>query len=174
MRRTLLLALPLFLAACVPGQQPAETDGEPVASVGEEFTMSLPAGWEEQADENAEFSAQNPKDDMYLTVLSESQADFDLDLATYAETVVGILVDNTAGEITSGPTPLKVDGHDAIRYEVRGTSDDVKLVYIDTVIKGDRDFHQLATFTLQSSYGANKAGMEALADGFKITGAPTE
>lgn len=168
MRRSLLLALPLLLVAC---SQPAETDETPVATTGEEFTMTLPEGWEQQQDESAEFSAQNAPKDMYLTVLSEAQSDFELELEEYAETVVGILVENTQGEISAGPTPLKVDGRDALRYEVRGSSDGVNLVYVDTVVRGDRDFHQLATFTLASAYDQNKAEMEALADGFKITGA---
>jgi hypothetical protein len=135
---------------------------------GEEFSMTLPDGWREEQEDGSEFSASRGEEDMFVTVLSEPKSEFDFGFEEYAGKVVDVLVENVDGEIISGPTPVTANGWSGLQYEVSGTSEGVEIIYLDTVVDGERDFHQVASFTLASSYGENKPAMLELLGGFSI------
>lgn len=133
--------------------------------------ITLPKGWKVKPDlhDEAEIQVGTALGQAYLLVLSEFKQDFDE--ITYEQhsqlSRTGLLEKLKNAQVRSGPTQLTINGMPAVQYEVRGSVDGVKLVYLHTTIDGKASFHQVITWTTPSRYAKNKATMQSVITSFK-------
>ena len=163
-----LLGLTFTAAGCG-----ALASGAPdtVTASDRQSQITIPRGWKVKADlhDEAEIEVGNFLSQAYLIVLSESKQDFD-DI-TYERhsqlTRTGLLENLKNAQMSGAPTQLTINGMPAVQYEVRGSVDGVKLVYLHTTIDGKASFHQVITWTTPSRYAKNKATMQSVITSFK-------
>jgi hypothetical protein len=79
------------------------------------------------------------------------------------ENAKSTLRDRTVSE----PRKVKVNGTDAIVYEIRGTLKDAKLVYLKTFIESANRWNQLTCFTTPSHLDDATADFNLIAESFK-------
>lgn len=163
-----LLGLTFTAAGCG-----ALASGAPdtVTASDRQSQIAIPRGWKVKADLHggAEIQVGNTLSQAYLLVLSESKQD--LDNITYEQhsqlTRTGLLENLKNAQISGGPTQLTINGMPAVQYEVRGSINNVKIVYLHTTIDGKESFHQVLSWTNPSKYAKNKATMQSVLASFK-------
>ena len=121
----------------------------------------VPASWSEQTDlnEQADIQVANPRKELYVIVLSESKQDFDADMTLEEHSVLtrSILLEGIwNGQVSYGPIQFQIGGYPAVQYQLRGSVDKVKLVYLHTTVEGANGFHQIIAWTLPSRLNKNE------------------
>jgi hypothetical protein len=177
----LMLTLPLAAAgeplvqqdaASRPATRPATRPaGRVVATKGDVAEIVLPRGWREMEDLNEEADLQvgDLASEAYFVVLSEPKADFDPELGVEGhsdltrESMLGALKNPEVSE----PTRLKINGMDAVQYQIAGSTEGLRIIYFHTTIEGKEHFHQIVAWTLPSRLEANKPNFDAVLNSFR-------
>lgn len=171
-KKTLIfLVLSLFLegAGCALADQKTDS-GTPLMDPEKTIQVSIPSGWKEDRDlhDSAELQASNRIKELYVIVLSESKEDFqDMTLDKHSEITRATLVKSLTQPQTSAPTSLKVNGHPAVQYEIRGFINNLSVVYLHTTVETETNIHQILTWTLKSMYEKNKPVLQQVTESFK-------
>ncbi len=154
----LAIVLGVWIGACrdlVPGSPKV------VQSRDGRTQMVVPASWSEQSDlnEQADIQVANPRKELYVIVLSESKQDFDADMTLEEHSVLTrslLLQGIRNGQVSYGPIQFEIGGYPAVQYQLRGSVDKVKLVYLHTTVEGANGFHQIIAWTLPSRLNKNE------------------
>ena len=85
----------------------------------------------------------------------------------FAERLATRLTKRLSNGKVSAPRFFSVDGRPAIEYEVVGRSGNLTLVYLTTVVDGQRARHHLVAWTPGERYGSNRDGMREVAASFR-------
>jgi len=123
--------------------------------------VTVPADWQalEQLNEDADIQAGNPKKDAYLIVIVEDKTEFfGVDLESFAELTSTGIADNLLS-VQSVPTELaSVGQRKAIQHKITGSIPDtrVKVVYLHTVVQGQRAYYQIIAWTSEENYESNQ------------------
>ncbi len=135
--------------------------------------VTLPAGWVTQTDlhDKADLQVANKREELYLIVLSASKLDFeDMSLEGHSKlTRQGLLDSIQNGRIIGEPKNFNINGLSALQYELRGSANDLNVVYLHTTIEGKNHFHQVLAWTLLSEFDKNKAALESVINTFEET-----
>jgi hypothetical protein len=146
-------------------------EGRIVKSADGRSQVRLPAGWSIKTDLNdrADLRVGNAQQDAYLIVLSDPKVDF-ADKITYrdhARMRLDRLVKAIDGaKVARGPTELVVGGRPAIQYEVHGTVEDIRIIYLLTTVDGSESFHRLLAWTVPSRLESNRKALEDVIGSF--------
>jgi hypothetical protein len=167
----IFLVLCLFVqgAGCALADQKTDSD-TPLMDPEKTIQVSIPSGWTEDRDlhDSAELQASNRIKELYVIVLSESKEDFqDMTLDKHSEITRGTLIKSLTEPQTSAPTSLKVNGHPAVQYEIRGFINNLSVVYLHTTVETEKSIHQILTWTLKSMYEKNKPALQKVTESFK-------
>ena len=134
------------------------------------FKITLPAGWIQAPPPfpSQQLFAKNSLIDAGLLMTSVNSADVQ-DWQAYAESqrvkMIGNLSQSTSSEIRK----IKVNGFDALQADIGGTlKSGVKIHYLGTFIKTDKQFIQLLTWCFESRFSANRAEFESLPAGLQM------
>ncbi len=133
--------------------------------------IEVPEGWMKQANlhEDAEIQLFNPQKDLYLIVLSESKMDFDN--IGYEEhsgmTRKSLLHNLTNGKEVGDPIKLDINGMPALQYEITGSVNKLRVVYLHTTVDGKKTFHQIIAWCLPSNFQKYRAELETVIKSFK-------
>jgi hypothetical protein len=191
---SLLLLLPLALGACSVGESTsspdavtspaasspdkpaltetnAQPEGTPLVGSDGKTEIFLPDGWVEDntLHDDAEIQAAKASDEMYILVLSENKADFQgLTLAKHSEITRGILTGNLTNPQVSEPTAVtSVGGNPAVQYEIRGTINNINVIYLHTTVETANSYHQLLAWTLPSNFEQNQPELQQIIQSFR-------
>jgi DnaJ-class molecular chaperone len=161
----------LFLqgAGCALADQKTDP-GTVLVDPEKTIQISIPSGWKEDRDlhDSAELQASNRKKELYVIVLSESKEDFqDMTLDRHSEITRATLVKSLTEPQTSAATTLKVNGHPAVQYEIRGFINNLSVIYLHTTVETEKNIHQILTWTLKSMYDKNKPALQKVTESFK-------
>ena len=134
------------------------------------FKITLPAGWIQAPppSPSQQLFAKNSLIDAGLLMTSVNSDDVQ-DWQTYAESqrvkMVGNLSQSTSSEIRK----IKVNGFDALQADIGGTlKSGVKIHYLGTFIKTDKQLIQLLTWCFESRFAANRNEFESLPAGLQM------
>jgi len=120
--------------------------------------LDLPPGWRpgKELNESAGIEAVDLRHSRYAMVISESRDDFEasLDLVTYAVGVRDSLTSGLGQLVITGPEHLKIDGCDAVQFEIEGVHEATRtrIRYLFTVVMGRRALHQIVGWSPRSAY----------------------
>src|SRR5882724_8025379 len=119
--------------------------------------VTLPAGWAKSEGQKGSGAllANNEAVHGHAQVVSESKEDIaHANIAEYAEHVLKIEEGKTklTDRQVSEPRKLEVNGMPAVQYEMRGTVQNVKLVYLKTFIETPNRWNQVMCWTLPSHW----------------------
>ncbi len=169
----LAIVLGVWIGACgdlVPGSPKV------VQSRDGRTQMVVPASWREQTDLNnvADLQVANPRQELYVIVLSESKQDFDADttLQEHSELTRGILLETLRnGQVSYEPDQFRIGGYPAVQYQLRGSVDKIKIVYLHTTVEGPSNFHQIVAWTLPSRLTKNEPVLQDVIRSLRVRGA---
>jgi hypothetical protein len=145
--------------------------GRMVQSTDGRSQVRLPAGWSVKSGLNGQADLQvgNTDQNAYLIVLTEPKIDFP-DKMTYrdhARLTLGRMVKALDGAtVARGPTELVVGGRPAIQYEVHGTADHLRVIYLHTTVDGNESFHQMLAWTVPSRLESNRKALNDMINSF--------
>lgn len=131
--------------------------------------ITVPGGWRKMNDlhDSAELQAGDESQNQYLVVLTENKADFDLDLESYTDIVLDGLAEDVESVQISDARSLTINGHPALQYEVRGTVDNINVVYWLTSVEGTSNFYQVLGWTTQSKAEQNGPSLQKIIESFE-------
>jgi hypothetical protein len=128
------------------------------------FKITLPAGWVQTTLPNQSYQlvAKDPAAAAYLIVDSVDAADIQ-DWQIYAESRKAKLIGNLTHSTSSETQKIKVNGFDALRADFGGVlKNGLKVHYLGTVIKTEKNVVFLLSWTLESQFARNRSEIEGL------------
>jgi hypothetical protein len=163
-----------FLAVAVlVGLADAEVIKAPTAPV----EITVPAEWTSSPLADGDDAAIKlmilDKDQSHgVIILYEPGAAMDLTLAEYGKMVITQMAGRHTEATYTDFKPVKVDGHDALRCELKGVRENIKLAYVVTVVKAEKSYDQVLAFSTQSQFADSKATLTKISDSFKVHAMP--
>jgi thioredoxin len=124
---------------------------------------------------NAELQVGDELRDQYLIVRTMNKADaVEADLSTYSKRLVDDFKADLDTPTISAPRSLTIHNRTAVQYEIHGTHDNVKLMYVLTYVDGTQNYYEVVAWTVESKAGANGAILHQVSESFQeSTAAPT-
>ena len=172
-----IVSLLLVSTGCFVGKKVFEDSNKPakvVTSTDGISQISVPGNWsvDSELKKDAELQVSDRPEEMYVIVLSESKSDFaaNVTLDNHAELTRGIVVGNLTSPQSTAPVKMTINGRQAVQNEIRGTMNNVNLVYIHTTVETPKYFHQIVAWTLPSRFDKNRAKLQEVIQSFKETG----
>lgn len=142
-----------------------------VVSIDGISRVDIPGDWEVRTDLNDDASIQvaNARKEQYLVVLTDSKIDFDdISVEEHSQmTRQHILEKADNGQIVGEPKHFEINGQAAVQYEIHGSVDKLKVVYLHVTVEGKEHFHQILAWTLASMLSKNKPVLESVINTFK-------
>lgn len=159
------------VAAAADSSLTAIEDPKVVTASDGQSRMTVPGSWQEMPDLNdeAEIEVGNLFREQYAIVLTESKEDFSdaVDLDRFSQLVTQNLRDGLADASVTAPRPLTVRGRPAVQRVIRGSKDELRVVYWLTAVEGQRNYFQVLMWTLGSRADANEPVYQAVVNNFQ-------
>jgi hypothetical protein len=130
----------------------APINGRAVFTSDQLLKIQIPSHWQILKDMNTEASLQvgNLSREEYLIVLTDLKSDFEGSLQDHAQITTRIILKNvTAGKINE-PKEFQINGMPAIQYEISGTVDRTRIIYLHTTVEANDAYHQILSWSLPS------------------------
>lgn len=142
-------------------------EAETLTFYGGEFTAHKPDGWTilDDLNDQADLGMGNYIREAYALILTEPKTDFDdgIDYRAHSditrenmEYVIERYTETEGREVTT------TAGDSGISYEIRGTVDDLKIVYLHVTVETDDHLHQILQWSLPSKFERNEKDYEAV------------
>jgi hypothetical protein len=141
----------------------------PLRSDDGSIQVTAPGTWKQIPDLNdqADLQVGYARQEQYLIVLTENQVDLvDIDLEAYSDMVLEQMPSVIESSETSAARIMQINGRPAIQYEISGTVDNIKVVYWLTSVEGEKNFHQILAWTLDSKAETNRPIMLKVIESF--------
>ena len=153
-----------------PASLPLPTQDKLISEDGQ-IAITLPTGWvqDDELNDRAQLEASNRAGQMYLIVLTQSKAEFrGMQRDTYAEITRGYLTRRLEKSEVSGPTPVsQVGGNPAVQYQVRGSLNDIDVLYLHTVVETPTRFAQILAWTPPADFEKNQPTLQQVIQSFQ-------
>ena len=134
-----------------------------------QFSTIKPASWSIRKDlhDYADLQMGNLSKEAYCVVMSEPKMDYDdyYSLKDYSELTSGFIIEGIPNPSVSEEN-LSINGHSAVKTEIRGSIDGIKIRYWHVSIETDSHFHQLVLWSVPSYFEKNKADYEMVLNSF--------
>ena len=130
--------------------------------------LTLSGDWEviNTLNKEAELQVGNRKQQIYAIVITESKDDF-TSFGKYADLCYSKFVETIDKIDVAGPTQLTINGKPAIQYKISGAVKGLNVVYLYTLIEGNKYFDQLILWTLHSKFETNENTMQHVIESFQ-------
>lgn len=169
-----VVILALLVARTQNGPPAAKPDPVVLTATDGLCRVTLPPGWSvrpELKKEDASIKVGDPTRETYLEVFTEAKADYadDLTYRGHSDLTRAQLMKNIDQPlIVSGPKELVINGRRAVQYEIHGVAKTarIKLAYLHTTVDGEKSFHQLVAWTLQSRLAGNRQTLDDAINSF--------
>ena len=139
-----------------------------VLSEDSELQLQVPSSWEELKGMNpaASIGVGNKFDENYAIVISDSMEDFSHPPALEDFATVQLRLFTKRMESVEVSEGVAVADYDtpAIRYEVRAMIDNLNVAYMVTMLKTEKRFAQIITWTLASRWDDNRGILERVSN----------
>jgi hypothetical protein len=172
---------PLALLACLllgcnlvqPIRKEIEKASAPqlLTSPDGKLQLTVPVGWRNDPELHAEagLRASNRLSEMYAIVLTQSKDDFaeKVTLEAFTDLTRQQVLSNINAPDATAPVAATVAKHPALQYTVRGVVENIKVVYLITVVETNTSFHQILTWTLHSRFDQNWHTLDEVTQSFR-------
>lgn len=145
-------------------------------STNGEITLTVPESWEEDHtvfNPAADFILSSQDMMKYLMVIRDNKSDLTdgMTLAEYQE-LLEEMTQTTGIENyeSTNPESLKINGNDALQYEVIGSIQGVQLHYLYTIIETDDHFHQIMIWSDQATFPTQKDLFQEVSASYQFNG----
>ncbi|MBE9098230.1 hypothetical protein [Vacuolonema iberomarrocanum] len=133
----------------------------------------LPDGWEAEPELNpvAQIQAANRQQQMYLVVRAQPRDGLaDLTKEEFSEQSRQQLKEQLTNVEEAGPSEqiTQVGEFDAVQYEIRGSNNDINVVYLHTTVETPEHFTQILTWTAPTDFARNEAAMQELIQNVEV------
>ncbi|HIK42508.1 hypothetical protein [Thermoleptolyngbya sp. M55_K2018_002] len=136
-----------------------------------QIAITLPSGWvkDDELNDRAQLEASNRAEQMYLIVLTQPKAEFrGMPRETYAEITRGYLTRRLEKSEVSSPTPVsQVGGNPAVQYQVRGSLNNIDVLYLHTVVETPTRFAQILAWTPPADFEKNQPMLQQVIQSFQ-------
>ncbi|MFQ3627680.1 MAG: hypothetical protein SNJ81_08915 [Cyanobacteriota bacterium] len=153
-----------------PVDLPLPTQDKLISEDGQ-TAITLPLGWvkDNELNDRAQLEASNRAEQMYLIVLTQPKAEFrGMQRETYAEITRGYLTRRLEKSEVSGPTPVsQVGGNPAVQYQVRGSLNNIDVLYLHTVVETPTRFAQILAWTPPADFEKNQPTLQQVNQSFQ-------
>ncbi|MDG2617228.1 hypothetical protein P7L53_13360 [Thermoleptolyngbya sichuanensis XZ-Cy5] len=153
-----------------PANLPLPTQARLISEDGQ-IAITLPSGWikDNELNDRAQLEASNRAEQMYLIVLTQPKAEFrGMQRETYAEITRGYLTRRLEKSEVSGPTPVsQVGGNPAVQYQVRGSLNNIDVLYLHTVVETPTRFAQILAWTPPADFEKNQPTLQQVLQSFQ-------
>ncbi|MGB3136869.1 MAG: hypothetical protein WBB18_08700 [Nodosilinea sp.] len=136
--------------------------------------LKLQNGWQEAPTgtlhPSADLEVYNPDQEMFLVVLGESRAavgpgNLEEQATAYLQILKRGFTNIIANQSRTGVD--RVNNFPAVQYEVRGEVSQRPVAYLHTTAEMGEEYYQLAVWTPENMYAANKDAMQAIVQEFR-------
>lgn len=167
-RPSAIFIVTLVLSLVALGGCGGSGDGDPNAltktiSSDSGLQMKVPASWREDRALNAQadLQASNRGAEAYALVIPDSKQEFvNQKLEDFATTAKDNFLKGVQNANVTGPKPLTLNGKPAIRYEVQGTAENVRVVYLMTLMETESRFLQVIAWSVPDRLNENRPILE--------------
>ncbi len=137
-------------------------------SKDKKMQVTLPGEWKQRptGKDSHQLSATLPGQAAYMLLISEPKEDFK-DIKAYSKIVTTQMSQSLEEAQVSESTEVKVNGQEALRFQIRGIVDGMRVVYVLTVLETQSRFNQVLGWTSNSKLADNKQRLESLPKGVK-------
>lgn len=151
--------------ALTPGQA---LPSKVVVSTDGHSQLTLSSDWEviNTLNKEAELQVGNRKQQIYAIVITENKDDFE-SFGKYADLCYSKFVGTIDKPDVTGPTQITINGKPAIQYKISGAVKSLNVVYLYTLIEGNKYFDQLILWTLHSKFDTNENAMQHVIESFQ-------
>ncbi|WP_068509701.1 hypothetical protein [Leptolyngbya sp. O-77] len=153
-----------------PANLPLPTQDRLISDDGQ-IAITLPSGWvkDDELNDRAQLEASNRAAQMYLIVLTQPKAEFrGMQRETYAEITRGYLTRRLEKSEVSGPTNVsQVGGNPAVQYQVRGSLNNIDVLYLHTVVETPTRFAQILAWTPPADFEKNQPTLQQVIQSFQ-------
>ncbi len=133
--------------------------------------ITLPLGWQPEESLNALATLQASKrwNELYVIAHSFDKENFaDIGLQEYSDLFVELFQENLMNPEVSGPTEVTtINGYPAVQHEVRGTVNNLNIVYLHTIIETPENFHEVVAWTSPSRFDDYRAELQQVVQSFQ-------
>ena len=123
-----------------------------------QLQIKAPGDWDVlPLNDAADIQVGNEEKEQYFMLLSEKKIDmYGWNLKKHSYVTFGNLTGSLDEPKIKGPIELEINSRPAIQYEIEGSTQGLRLVYLHTTVETDSAFNQLLAWTLRSKYSENK------------------
>ena len=160
--RHLVLALALLIATLLACKGSGPQD---VTATDGTCKLTKPSGWmvTDSLHDDASIQITNPLQGTFFIILTDVKQDLDLkNLQAFSDLVRGSIKTNSSKYQETNRQEHVIGGRPAISYRIAATVDSVKIVYLHTVIEGEKHYLQVLGWTTDSKYSEKEADFEKI------------
>lgn len=153
----------------VESAEPA-VQGTVMPSTNGAVQITVPDDWDAMTDLNdvAIIQAANLAKEQYIIVIDDSKEDFaEPDLAQYSDITAQLIIEGLNGAEAGTPISSTINGNAALQKEIKGSIDNINVVYIHTSVETPSHFYQVLTWTLKSQFDKNRSVLQEVTNSFK-------
>ncbi len=164
-----IIAFILFSTSVIMYGKEFWSGGKIFANPDGNLQVEAPRHWQPLSlNDEAAIQIGNPVEENYLIVLPEAKVDLHgWNIDKHSKITLGNLLYLVDFPEIRGPEIMKINGYDAIQYEVHGGADGVNISYILTTIETSEYFNQVLAWTLTSRYQKNKKTLKKAIESFQ-------
>lgn len=132
--------------------------------------ITVPGNWSrnDSLNDEADLGADLQREELYIILLDENKADFDeITLEKHSDLTLGSMKDTVKGFSASEPKKLTINGCPAIQYVVKGTVDNIKVVFVHTTVETKNSFCQMLAWTMNSKWDRNQTELYNVINSFQ-------
>jgi hypothetical protein len=169
-KRNIIAILTLVsLLFCIYGLATAQNSGKKtLVSTDNHSSLSVPASWDTISLNNAAvLQCGNGSEEAYAIVINDAKMDLDgWNMQRHSYIVLGNLLTSVSSPKVQGPKKLKINGYNALQYEIQGSVDGQNVVYFLTDIETPHVFSQVLCWTLLSRTEKNRGILDKVVKSF--------
>ena len=173
----ILITSPIALAnnddpfqIATPSLKETRKSSEIVEFIDGQFYVLKPASWSilDNLNDEADLQMGNLSQEAYCIVMSESKIDYDnsFTLEKYSELTSGFILEALANPTLSEAENMILNGQPAVKYELIGSINGIRVRYWHVSINTESHFHQVILWSLPSKFERNRADYEAVLNSF--------
>jgi len=137
----------------------------------DELSLSVPGDWDVlPLNDAADIQVGNAAKEQYLILISEEKIDmYGWNLKKHSYVTFGNLTSGLDDPNIKGPFEIDINDNPAIQYEIEGSTQGIRIVYLHTTVETDSAFNQLLAWTVRSKYSENKKTLKDAVNTFSET-----
>ena len=161
----IIMIFSVFIACDVLTGKP-----EKVEFFDQSFSVIKPASWSLRNDLNdaADLQMGNAFKEAYTIIISEDIADFDnISLEDHSDITRSMIKEGLKDWQETEPEILDIDCNRALRYQLAGVMDGIKVVYWHVTLETNNHYHQMLLWSLKSKFPKNQADFDSVIQSFE-------